>query len=122
MALDLSDGYTLPGATESRFIDAAGRLLAEGLPVVKYRYRPASPDAKARWRYQLRVATSGEEEVTATAKLVADHLVEWDVVIDGKPAPTDALHARKVPEEIREQIVAKILSWSPKDAADAGKN
>jgi hypothetical protein len=115
--LAINDGYTLEAATLSEFSDVAG------LPVINFRYRPALPEALAEWRYQVRVAGSGKAEVEATAKLIADHLVSWDVV-DARGAvvePTSA-NIKRVPEPILDQLVKAIVSWAPKMADSVGNS
>lgn len=122
MRLSLSDGYTLEFATEETVTDVAGRPLPGKLPVVKGRYRPALPEAIAEWRYKFNRATSGKEEVAATAAHLAAHLTEWDVVLDGeKPAPLEADFIRLVPDPVLSQLVNVVNTWAPRQkAADAG--
>ena len=105
MALDIADGYTLDGRTLPDFAEA------RGLPVVAYRYRPALPEALSAWRYALRVADCGKAELDATAKLVADHLVGWDVTASGRSAPVTAENVKKLPEPILDQVVKAIITW-----------
>ena len=114
--LAIDDGYTLEAATKPDF----GGM--SNLPVVTYRYRPALPDALGEWRYAARLAASGKAEVDATAKLVADHLVSWDVTdAAGKPAPITPDTVRKVPEPILHQLVDTVASWAgPEQDAAAG--
>lgn len=115
--LALNDGYTLEAATKA---EAAGFA---GLPVVTYRYRPALPDALAEWRYAARLATNGKAEVDATAKLVGDHLVSWDVTdAAGKPAAISADTVRKIPEPILNQLLDKIVSWAGPEQEKAAGN
>ena len=117
MRLALNDGYTLEAATFPEFSGVAG------LPVITFRYRPALPEALAEWRYQVRTATSGKVEVEATAKLVADHLVSWDVV-DARGAVVEPTIAsiKRVPEPILDQLLKAIVSWAPKMAETLGNS
>jgi len=124
MRLVIDDGYTLEGTTEEIVLNkATGEPLFEGLPVINFRYRPALPDALAEWRYSRARATSGKAEVEATAKLIADHLVSWDVV-DGKgsTAPLSVEFIRKVPEPILDQMIETIATWAPKAETAAGNS
>jgi hypothetical protein len=115
--LALNDGYTLEAAT------AADHGGFKGLPVVTYRYRPALPDALAEWRYAARLAASGKAEVDATARLVSDHLVSWDVTdAGGRPAAITADVVRKVPEPILDQLLDKIVSWAGPEQEKAAGN
>lgn len=119
--LALDDGYTLDAVTKEVLADpATGRPLAQGLPVVTFRYRPALPDALAEWRYALRAAGSGRAEVDATAKLVADHLVTWDVTdARGAAAPITPDAVRRVPDPILNQLVEAVANWAPRELAAA---
>ncbi|MDB5312656.1 MAG: hypothetical protein JWO38_6858 [Gemmataceae bacterium] len=115
--LSLNDGYTLDAATLPEFGGA------RGFPVVTYRYRPALPDALAEWRYASRMAGSGKAEVDATAKLVAGHLVSWDVeVAPGTTAPITPETVRKVPEPILNQILERVVSWAGPEQEKAAGN
>jgi hypothetical protein len=115
--LALNDGYTLEAATLPEFSGI------EGLPVIAFRYRPALPEALAEWRYQVRTATSGKAEVEATAKLVADHLVSWDVVdARGTVLEPTIASIKRVPEPILDQLVKAIVSWAPKMADSVGNS
>jgi hypothetical protein len=120
MRLAIDDGFTLEAATKDTLTGPSGQTLAKGLPVVNYRYRPALPEALAEWRYAMRAATSGKAELDAIAKLLADHLVSWDV-IDGKGValPIAAESVRKVPEPILNQLLDTVTTWAPKSMADA---
>jgi hypothetical protein len=122
MRLDLDDGYTLTGATDPTFADrVTGQAIAENLPVVTFKYRPALPDAVAELRFATNRATSGRDQVTATARFLADHLVSWDVLHKGEPAELTPDVIRRVPEPILYQIENTVSKWAPKAAADLGK-
>lgn len=117
--LALGDGYTLPFATKDQITHpGTGQVLVSGLPVVTGRYRPALPDALAEWRYASERATGGAERVTAAARLVADHLVDWDVTdAGGKAAPVTAETVRLVPEPILNQLLDVVTTWAAKEKA-----
>lgn len=123
MRLAIDDGFTLHGTTTD-CIDRGPSLPAlSGLPVVSYRYRPALPEALAEWRYGLRVAASGKAELDATAKLLADHLVSWDVT-DGKGAAAAITpeNVRRIPEPVLNQLLEAVTTWAPKQMAEAAGN
>lgn len=124
MRLSLSDGYTLPFATEAQVVDSiTKRILIDGLPVVSGQYRPALPDAIADWRFALRRAATGKDEVTASVDHLAAHIVAWDVDADGRAAPINADFMRLIPEPILNQLVDKINTWAAKQkAADEGNS
>lgn len=107
--LSLNDGYTLDGTA-----DHAGYTLT-------YAYRPALPDAIEAWRHAVRGAGSGSAEVEATAKLVRDHLVSWDLTDkDGKPAPLSVDVVRRLPEPFLNAVLKAVTTWAgPKMEADA---
>ena len=115
--LALNDGYTLDAAT---LAESDG---ATGLPVVAYRYRPALPDALAEWRFTINRAASGRAEVDATARLLADHLVSWDVrASDGADAPITPETIRRVPEPILNQFLRRVLEWAGPNQEQAAGN
>lgn len=122
MVLDIEDGYTLDGATEERVCDAAGTVIYYDLPVVTFRYRPALPEALASWRYTNRRANTGKEEVASTAAFLCEHLVSWDVIIGGKPAPINPATVAKIPEPILDQITRIVAKWAPKAATELGNS
>ena len=119
--LVINDGYTLEGVTTDTVTNpVTGAALASGLPVVAFRYRPALPDALAEWRYAMRTAGSGKAELDATAKLLAEHLVSWDVTdARGAEVPVTAAGVRKVPEAILNQMLDAVTTWAPEKAAGA---
>ena len=107
LRLMINDGYTLEAATVP---DCDGYT---DLPVVHYRYRPAMPDALAEWRFALNRAATGRAEVDATSKLLATHLVSWDVqAADGSGVPITVDMIRRVPEPILNQLLRRVLSWA----------
>lgn len=117
MRLRINDGYTLRGQTQHEFTDrATGKVLAANLPVVSYEYRPAMPDALTAWRYKLDHAQGGKEQFTATAELLAAHLVSWDVETAAGPAPLTVEMIRRVPEPILHQILDAVTHWSPEES------
>lgn len=124
MRLTIDDGYTLSGRTEADVADpVANRVLYSGLPVVTFGYRPALPEALAEWRFALSRANSGREQVDATAKLVSDHLVGWDVAdATGREVRITPESVRRVPEPILDQIVKAVATWSAKEMESDAKN
>lgn len=114
MRLFLDDGYSLTAKTEETVRDLLGNVIASGLPVVEFTYRPALPEALAEWRHSLRMAKDGAGEFRATANFVAGHLCSWNVVLKGgAAAPIDADTIGKVPEPILDQIVQAVATWKP---------
>lgn len=107
-ALDIADGYTLPDVTPDR--DDDGRPL----PTVSYAYRPAMPEELYEWRFRLKMARSGKEELDATAEFIAKHVVRWDVLENRKIAKVTAAIARKLPEPIQVRMCQKIATWAGK--------
>lgn len=113
MRLTIGDGYTLSAKTNSEHL--LGSDFYTDLPTVQYSYRPALPDAINAWNLEGMRANTGYERTTATAKLISDHVTEWDVMRkDGSKAPIDADHVRIIPMPILEQILNTILRWAPK--------
>lgn len=124
MRLAIDDGYTLEASTKATIAHpVSGQTLATDLPIVNFRYRPALPEALAEWRYATRGATSGKAELDATATLLADHLVSWDVV-DGKgqALPITPETVRKVPEPILNQLLEIVTTWAPQQMEHAAGN
>ena len=117
MRLSLDDGYTLDGKTLAEY---AG---VKNLPIVTFRYRPALPEAIAVRSYEYRMASSGKAELDSTAKLVAAHLVSWDVTdAAGKDAAITVENIRKVPDPILGQLVDAIVTWAAKADIAAGNS
>lgn len=114
--LFLADGYTIEAATSEKYGELAG------LPVVKFAYRPAMTDAIYEWRWKTQNAASGKDRLDAAAKLVADHLVTWDVAGDAGTTPITVDIVRRIPEPIFEQILGAVLTWAPKNEAKAAGN
>jgi hypothetical protein len=106
MALDLSDGYTLEAQTPA-ISDAGYRI-----PTVTFAYRPAMPKALYDWRYRLRTSMSGHDELAATSKFVAAHLVRWDVTDGKRPAKITAENVSKLPEPVLNFMADKITTWA----------
>lgn len=117
MRLALDDGYTLTATTKATLTSPSGAVLADNLPVVEFKYRPALPAALAEWRYQFARAGSGKAELDATVKMLAAHLVSWDVTSGGGPAPLTADALARVPEPILNQIIDAVTSWKAGEAA-----
>lgn len=65
--LIIHDGYTLEAVIPGD----------DGFPGIKFRYRPAMPDALNEWRVAQRA--TGRDETTLRTKFVEDHLADWDV-------------------------------------------
>lgn len=116
MRLSLDDGYTLQG--NASYLPEPSAALV----IVNFRYRPALPEALYEWDYQLTMAKSGSEQLAATVKLLADHVVSWDVEIGGASAPVSADNLKRVPLPILQEMVRKIREWAPKEMGDAEKN
>lgn len=121
MRLSLDDGYTLEAATKDSLTSpVTGQPVVTGLPVVNFRYRPALPDALTEWRYAMRTAASGKAELDATAKLLADHIVSWDVVRGkGEVVPVTVDAVRKVPDPILSQLLEAVTTWAPQKMGEA---
>lgn len=106
-ALALDDGFTLTDVLEP----------VAGSPLT-VTYRPALWPAVTAW--QRAGGTAGEED--ATAKLVTDHLVAWDATVEGKPVAVADKFVRKLPLAYLNALVAKIVTWAPKQQAKAEGN
>lgn len=82
-----------------------------GLPEVKFRYRPARPQKFM--EYQREVRECDRKDIgAAVAKLIAAHVVEWDIdhpEKEGK-APIDAEHVAMIPDVIQFFMVDAIGS------------
>jgi hypothetical protein len=124
MRLDLDDGYTLRAETKPEVVDpATGRVISPWvLPVVKFEYRPALPEALYQYRWKYNRANSGKEQLDALAQFVTDHLVSWDVLHGGGPAAIAFERVRSVPEPILDQIFAEIAKWGPKEGDARGNS
>lgn len=124
MRLDIDDGYTLTDATKPEEVnpDTGQPVNPYILPVVRFRYRPALPEALAEMRMRTRRANTGKEEVKAVADFLAAHLVEWDVVNKGEPAKIEAESIAKIGEPILNQILAIVARWAPNASTDRGNS
>lgn len=118
--LRIDDGYTLTGETAETYVER-GRVYS-GLPVVKFEYRPAMPDAIFKWQFDNVNAVSGADQLKATAELVADHLTGWDVAAGTETAKINAENVRRLPYPILQQIVATVTTWAPRQQATAAGN
>lgn len=120
--LFLQDGYTLEGKTLESFGDDTG------LPVVEFAYRPAMPEAIYEYRWEAGRAASGKGQLDAIVKLLADHLVKWDVAFPNGVnvaeaiAPIDAATLKRIPDPILRQLGNAVLSWAPEKKVEAAKN
>lgn len=122
MALDLDDGYTLPFSTEPFARDeVSGRLIAEDLPVVSGRYRPATWEELQSFRWKLGRSTSGEDEVRIVSEFLASHVVAWDVLAKGQLLAVSAESVRRLPEVIGNQLLSIVSRWAPRQADEEGK-
>lgn len=110
-ALDLQDGLTLDGATASDF----GGL--KRLAVVSYKYRPAL------WHecVAVRHAEGTTRYAAEVSKLLAAHVVSWDVTMGGHPAPVTEKTLALVSEPILAQILNTVLGWAQTDQDSLGK-
>lgn len=123
MPLDLDDGYTLPFETKPTLTDpATGEVIADNLPVVTGRYRPALLEQVQAYRYAMSRAGSGREQADLVAALLARQLVEWDVRRKGAPVAIEMNAVLKLPEPIASQLVSVVLTWAPREQAGAEKN
>lgn len=121
--LRINDGYTISDKTDAD--TECDGVQYKGLEVVSFEYRPALPDAIYEWQNKLMRAVTGKEQLDATAVLVSDHLVSWDV-IDAtggkeKTAEIDSSTVRRIPHPILSQLVKKVTTWAVRSQEqDAG--
>lgn len=120
MALDIQDGYTLPFCTDSVYREVStGRAICEGMPTISGKYRPAAFDELVSWRFNMARVASGDEEAAHIAQMIASHLVDWDVRINGVKAPITAENVRAIKiEGIIYQLLNLVTKWAP---AEQGK-
>jgi hypothetical protein len=110
--LKLKDGYTLPFSTEP----------VEGV-VVSGSYRPALPDTLGNYFFNRDRAIRGELQIEEDCKLIAGHLVEWDVTDekDNVTKPTLENVKRISSIGIINQLVRVVTTWKP-SIEEAAKN
>jgi len=116
MAFDIDDGYTLDGETLPEFGND------RGLPVVQFRYRPAMAAAQSAYLAKLRKLDRPEDEFEASARIICDHLVSWDVLQKGRPAPITPESLSKLPFSVVGQLLTAVLSWPEREQEEAAKN
>lgn len=107
----IRDGYTLKGKFGP----------THNLPQIDYSYRPA-----VAIRYQEFYASKREKPadlVKETVKLIAEHLVAWDILesAGGPPAAINEANLNAVPWPILDKIASDVLCWvsSGKSEEDA---
>lgn len=121
MRLKLDDGYTLSGCTDSVYSDGVREFL--NLPVVKYEYRPALPDAIYDWQMRSSRAMTGKDQLDAIVDIITKHITSWDVTDkDGGAVLVTAENVRRVPVPILHQILTRVTTWGPKLEKSAGNS
>jgi hypothetical protein len=112
MSLFIDDGFTIEAAIASK-----GRL-----PQLKYRYRPAMPEAIHEYRFAFNAARDGRGRLQAETKLLVDHLVSWDAAdAKGVTAPINAEWLDKLHDGIRQKLLDEII-WGLEKTEEAEKN
>jgi len=119
MRYTINDGYTLDAETSPNVKDETGRILATGLPVVKFKYRPPTHAESLDYRYKWNRAASGVEQAVIDATFIVAHVTDWDVCKDGPPmaelvyAPITKETILAMGEPVVGQIVNLCTVWKP---------
>lgn len=110
--LKLRDGYTLPFTTEP----------VEGV-VVSGSYRPALPETLGNYFFNRDRAIRGDIQIEEDQKIIAAHLVEWDVTDekDNATKPTLENVKRITSLGVVNQLVRAVTTWKPAQE-EAAKN
>src|SRR5882724_9068530 len=113
MRLAINDGYTLTASTLPDYTD--GNRTWSDLPTVEFIYRPALPEAIYEWQHDDLRAANGKAALDAAAKLIAAHVVKWDVVDGGgNVVYPNAANVKLLPMPILQQILRTVTTWAPK--------
>lgn len=96
----IDDSYTIDDVLEAKF----------GFPAVAFTYRIAHPE-KA-YTYLREPKTTGKQYADAIARILAEHLVKWDVTApDGNAVPITEANLRRVAYPILEQLVERVVGY-----------
>lgn len=107
----IDDGFTLDGEIEPRF----------GFPAVKFKYRMAMPGKV--YAYLTEPKLTGEERAAAAAKLLAEHLVEWDAKTNhGAFIPINEINLRRVAHPVLERLLDHVTGYGQKQREEDVKN
>jgi hypothetical protein len=108
MALLINDGFTWEDTVPAR-----GRF-----PSVTFRYRPALPEDV--FDYLHAPKPTGKDVLRVAARLLAKHLVSWDVTDDkGDAVPVSEDVLRRVPHPVLVKMVDVVTGYGPDaEAAD----
>lgn len=112
MALLIRDGYTL-----------TGRIPAQSpWPEVVFQFRPALPEEVVEY-IQGAPSRKPKAHVEAQVKLLASHLVSWDVKeADGSPAAINEKTLRCLPYPILVAMLNHIQGYAESEASEDAKN
>lgn len=109
----IQDGFTLDGKVEARL---------PLYPEVRFTYRPAL----ARSIYAARAQNARgkpEDELQSDAKMVAQHLVSWDVLgADGEVAPITLENIQRLAYPVLQVILAHIQGYAVTEEQADRKN
>jgi hypothetical protein len=127
MRLVIDDGYTLPFETKESLEDTiTGRPVAEGLPVVKGRYRPALFEENEEFQHKLSRAADGKQSALIVAEMIASHVAEWDVTVrpgsTEVPALVSPAMVLKMPAPVVRQLLDVVITWAPRQQEKAAGN
>lgn len=102
----VADGYTLPGRIPG---------LANTYPTLRFRYRPALPDAAYDYYEKRRGAEGGKAVRDAVVAFLDKHLVDWDAKDrqTGNALPLTPESLRTLHYPVLERLVDHVLSFLP---------
>ena len=96
----IRDGYTFEGD-----VPAQGPW-----PAIHVRYRPAMPEEVS--DYLIADRRTGKAKLDATVKLLAKHVLGWDITDDGHATKPDADTLRRLPYPILEDLVNLVCGYT----------
>lgn len=112
MSAFLEDGYT----EEATIPGVAGLH-----PPCTFKYRPAL--SEERYEFQRIEDVSGEQRTKRTAKVIAKHVVAWDLVRRDKPADVkDEEGIKRLRPALLTKMLDYIMGYTPLQAATDEKN
>jgi hypothetical protein len=102
----IDDGFTLDGELPAK----------HGFPTIRFKYRLAVPEKVYAYLAEPR---NGQQRASAAARLLAEHLVEWDARDNaGNAVPINERVFYRVPHSVLERLLEHVTGYGP-DAREA---